>query len=185
MKEILELLLKLGWDIPNWLIITLFVLVVIGIICVIIKKNIVPITHKVIKIKQDLDSIEEIKKEQSKLKDEQMKAMETSIEGDKALKEDVDTLRGDISALNDKVDKIVELLDKRWAKEDQAEMSRAQNRLLEMYKKFYLNNESKEWTRYESEVFHNTLQSYTSHGGNSFIANEVVPQMQLLTVVDK
>ena len=41
MKDILELLLKLGWDIPNWLIITLFVLVVIGIICVIIKKNIV------------------------------------------------------------------------------------------------------------------------------------------------
>ena len=156
MKDILELLLKLGWEVPNWLIITMFVLVAIGIICVIIKKNIVPITHKVIKIKQDLESIEEVKKEQARLKDEHMEIMKKSLEGDEALKEDIDILRKEVGVLNDKFDKIVGRLDERWAKEDQAEMSRAQNRLLEMYKKFYLNNESKTWTRYEYEVFQNT-----------------------------
>lgn len=184
MKEILELLLKLGWEIPNWLIITLFILVVIGIICVIIKKNIVPITHKVIKIKQDLDYIEEIKKEQLKLKDEHIEIMEKSLQGDEALKEEIDEMRDEMSSLHDKVDQIAETLQSLCDKEEHEGMSRAQNRLLEMYKQFYLNNDSKTWTRYESEVFISTLESYLAHNGNSFIANEVAPKMKLLTVID-
>lgn len=184
MKEILELLLKLGWDIPNWLIITLFVLVVIGIICVIIKKNIVPITHKVIKIKQDLDYIEEVKKEQSKLKDEHIEIMEKSLRGDEALKEEIDEIRDEMSSLHNKVDQIADTLQSLCDKEEQEGMSRAQNRLLEMYKKYGLNNEAQTWSRYESEVFLSTLNSYIAHGGNSFILNEVAPKMKMLTVID-
>jgi uncharacterized protein YydD (DUF2326 family) len=177
--------LKLGWNIPNWLIITLFILAVFGIVCVIIQKNIVPITHKIVKIKQDLDSIEEVKKEQSKLKDEHIEIMKKSFEGDEVLKEEVEEIRAEMSSLHEKVDQIADTLQSLCNKEEQEGMSRAQNRLLEMYKQFYLNSETKTWTRYESEVFNSTLDSYLAHGGNSFIANEVAPKMKLLTVIDE
>ena len=178
MKDILDLLLKLGWDIPNWLIITLFIVVVIGIVCVLIKKNIMPIAHKFLKVKNDIASIEGIKTKQ-------LEIMQKSIDGDEELKIDIEELRENVESLHEKVDKIVDRLDKRWEKEDQAEMSRAQNRLLEMYKRYGLNNDSGSWGRYESEVFFNTLESYTAHGGNSFILNEVVPKMKLLTIIDE
>lgn len=178
MKDILDLLLKLGWEVPNWLIITLFIVVVLGILCVLIKKDIIPIAHKVIKVKNDIASIEGIKSKQ-------LEIMQKSIDGDNELKMDIEELREDIESLHDKVDRIVDSLDKRWEKEDQAEMSRAQNRLLEMYKRYGLNNPTESWSRYESEVFFNTLESYTAHGGNSFIVNEVVPKMRLLNIIDE
>lgn len=178
MKDILDLLLKLGWEVPNWLIILLFIVIVLGIVCVIVKKDIIPMAHKVIKVKNDIDSIEGIKSKQ-------LEIMQKSIDGDNELKVDIDDLRIDIESLHDKVDRIVERLDKRWEKEDQAEMSRAQNRLLEMYKRYALDNPNGSWSRYESEVFFNTLESYTAHGGNSFIINEVVPKMRLLNIEDE
>ena len=177
-KTILELLLKLGWEVPGWLIALLFILIIIGLVLAFIKKEIIPITHKIIKVKQDLESIAEIK-------NKQVEIMEKSLEGDETLKKEIDVIRDEVEGLHEKVDKIVDSLEKRWAKEDQAEMSRAQNRLLEMYKKYYFTSTTKTWTKYESEVFFNTLDSYTSHGGNSFILNEVVPSMKLLTVVDE
>ena len=177
MKEILELLLKLGWEVPNWLLILLFVLVVIGVLTLLIKKNVIPIVTKAAKTWKDITSIEEIKNRQSI-------AIQKSIDGDKELKEDIDELRGEISGIHDKLDQISDTLQSLCDKEEREGMSRAQNRLLEMYKQFYLNNESKSWTRYESEVFNSTLDSYLAHDGNSFIANEVAPKMKLLTVLD-
>ena len=177
MKEILELLLKLGWEVPNWLLILLFVLVVIGVLTLLIKKNVIPIVTKAAKTWRDIISIEEIKNRQSI-------AIQKSIDGDKELKEDIDELRGEISGIHDKLDQISDTLQSLCDKEEREGMSRAQNRLLEMYKQFYLNNESKTWTRYESEVFNSTLDSYLAHDGNSFIANEVAPKMKLLTVLD-
>lgn len=178
MKTILELLLKLGWEVPTWVFVVLFVLVILGLLFVFIKKQIVPLVYKAVKIKKDIDSISEIR-------DKQVKIMEESIEGDKELEAEVNEIREDLFSLHDKLDQIADTLQSLCDKEEQEGMSRAQNRLLEMYKKFYLNNEAKTWTKYESEVFFNTLESYTSHGGNSFILEEVTPKMKLLNIVEE
>ena len=185
MKDILELLLKLGWEVPRWLLIVLFIFVILGITFVFVKKQIVPVVHKAVKVKHDLDSINTLKDEQSKIKDEQIKIMQNSIEGDQQLSEEIECLKGDVDSLHTKLDEIAGTLQKLCDKEEAEGMSRAQNRLLEMYKRYGLNNESKSWSRYESEVFFNTLDSYVAHGGNSFILETVVPVMKLLTVIDE
>lgn len=177
MKTLLELLLKLGWDVPPWVFTILFIAVALGILCVFIQKSVIPSIVKGIKLKEEIESIEEIKTKQNEI-------MHDSAENDKALEGEIEELRQDVTSLHTKVDQISESLQKLCSKEEQEGMSRAQNRLLEMYKKYGLNNESKTWGRYEKEVFFNTLESYTSHGGNSFIVNEVVPVMRMLNVVD-
>lgn len=176
MKTILELLLKLGWDIPQWVFIVLFILVILGVSYAFIQKQIVPVVTKAVKIKHDIDSISDIK-------NKQIKIMEDSIKGDENLKTEIDDIKGDLTSLHDKVDQIADTLQSLCDKEEQEGMSRAQNRLLEMYKKYYLNSDTKTWTKYESEVFFNTLDSYAGHGGNSFILDEAAPKMRLLTVV--
>ena len=128
---------------------------------------------------------EVLKDEQSKIKDEQLKIMQDSIAGDQQLAAEIEYLKSDIDGLHTKLDEIAGTLQKLCDKEEAEGMSRAQNRLLEMYKRYGLNNETKTWSRYESEVFFNTLDSYVAHGGNSFILETVVPVMKLLTVIDE
>lgn len=177
-QAILELLLKLGWEVPKWVLVVLFILVILGLVFAFTKKQIVPVVYKIIKMKKDIDSISEIK-------DQQVKIMEESIKGDKELEAKMIEIKDDLNELQAKMDQIAVTLQGLCDKEEQEGMSRAQNRLLEMYKKYYLNSATKTWTKYESEVFFSTLESYISHGGNSFILEEVTPKMKLLTVVEE
>ena len=177
-QAILELLLKLGWEVPKWVLVVLFVLVVLGLLFAFTKKQIVPVIYKIIKMKKDIDSISDIK-------DQQVKIMEESIKGDKELEAKMVEIKDDLNELQAKMDQIAVTLKGLCDKEEQEGMSRAQNRLLEMYKKYYLNSVTKTWTKYESEVFFSTLESYIAHGGNSFILEEVTPKMKLLTVVEE
>ena len=177
MKTILDILAKFG-EVPTWVYIVALILVVLGIIYVFFQKSLIPTIYKVIKIKEDVESISDIK-------NKQLEIMQESIAGDQQLAAEVEILKGDINDLHVKVDEISDTLHKLCDKEEAEGLSRAQNRLLEMYKKYGVNNETKSWGRYESEVFFNTLDSYISHGGNSFILNQVVPVMKLLNVIEE
>lgn len=176
MKTILDLLSKLG-NVPAWVYVVLLIFAIFGVIYVFFKKSLVPIMVRAIKIKEDIESISDIKNKQTEI-------MQESIAGDQQLAAEIETLRLDMDGIHRKLDNIADSLQQLSDKEEAEGMSRAQNRLLEMYKRYGLENESKSWGRYESEVFFNTLDSYAAHGGNSFILEQVVPVMKLLNVVD-
>ena len=177
MKTILDILAKLG-EVPTWVYIVALILAVLGIVYVFFQKSLIPTIVKAVKIKEDIESIADIK-------NKQLEIMQESIAGDQQLAAEVEMLKGDIGELHVKVDDISDNLRKLCDKEEAEGLSRAQNRLLEMYKKYGLNNETKSWSRYESEVFFNTLDAYVAHGGNSFILDQVVPVMKLLNVIEE
>lgn len=176
MKTILDLLSKLG-EVPTWIYVVLLILAILGVCYAFFKKSVIPTMVKAIKVKEDIESIADIK-------NKQLEIMQNSIAGDQQLAAEIEVVKGDLDSIHEKLDTISDTLQQLCDKEEAEGMSRAQNRLLEMYKRYGLNNESKTWGRYESEVFFNTLDSYTAHGGNSFILEQVVPVMKLLTVVD-
>ena len=176
MTGLLDLLSKFA-EVPVWIYILVFVLVLVGTAYAFFKKSVIPTMYKALKVKEDVESIADIR-------NRQIEMMQESLAGDQQLAAEVECLKGDIDGLHVKIDNITETLDKLCDKEEAEGLSRAQNRLLEMYKRYGLNNETKTWGRYESEVFFNTLDSYVSHGGNSFILDQVVPVMKLLTVVE-
>lgn len=176
MKTILDLMSKLG-EIPTWVYVVLLILTIFSVVFVFFKKSLLPTVYRIVKIKEDVESISDIK-------NKQLEIMQESIAGDQQLAAEIECLKGDIDGLHTKIDGIVDTLHELCDKEEAEGLSRAQNRLLEMYKRYGLNNESKTWGRYESEVFFNTLDSYISHGGNSFILDQVVPVMKLLTVAE-
>lgn len=177
MKTILDILSKFG-DVPTWVYIVALILVVLGIVYVFFQKSLIPTITKAIKIKEDIESIAEVK-------DKQLEIIQESIAGDQQLAAEIEVLKGDINGLHVKVDEISDTLHKLCDKEEAEGLSRAQDRLLEMYKKYGLNNETKSWGRYEHEVFFNTLDAYVAHGGNSFILDQVVPVMKLLNVIEE
>ena len=176
MKTILDLMSKLG-EIPTWVYVVLLILTIFSVVFAFFKKSLLPTVYRIVKIKEDVESISDIK-------NKQLEIMQESIAGDQQLAAEIECLKGDIDGLHDKIDGIADTLHELCDKEEAEGLSRAQNRLLEMYKRYGINNETKSWGRYESEVFFNTLDSYISHGGNSFILEQVVPTMRMLTVVE-
>ena len=176
MKTILDLLDKLG-GVPTWVYVVFLILAILEIVYAFVKKSLMPIFYRAIKVRDDIRSINE-------LRTRQLEIVAQSAAEDQKLAREIRELKDDMNMLHDKIDGIADALQNLSQKEEQEGMSRAQDRLLEIYMKYGLNNESGSWGRYESEVFFNTLNSYTAHSGNSFIVDQVVPVMKLLNVVD-
>lgn len=66
------------------------------------------------------------------------------------------------------------------------ERNKIRDRLLQNYR-YYINpetNPSHSWTRMEAEAFWELFREYEDAGGNGYMHSEVLPAMELLTIVD-
>ena len=164
-KSILEVIKESGISVPTWIyIITLIVLILAG-VGFLLRKYIVPFCKTIYQRHKDILEIPTILAKQ-----QQLIAQDVQIENE-------------IKNLGVKVDKIVDTVHARWEKEDQAEMSRSQDRLLEMYKYYTAPERKGEWTSFEAEAFWNMFQSYTNAGGNSYMHTHIEPAMRQLTEI--
>ena len=77
-------------------------------------------------------------------------------------------------------------LEKMEADSKKRELNKLRNTLLQNYK-YYTStdkNPLQAWTKMESEAFWDLFCDYEDMGGNGYMHSEVMPAMQLLTVVD-
>lgn len=90
-------------------------------------------------------------------------------------------IRDDLKKLTETVDDISNKLSVMQSKIDATEMAKLKEKLLGYYRKY---KDVGEWQRFESDVFWGLYESYISHGGNSFVKDEIEPVMRSLKVID-
>ena len=90
-------------------------------------------------------------------------------------------IRDDLKKLTETVDDISNKLSVMQSKIDVTEMAKLKEKLLGYYRKY---KDVGEWQRFESDVFWGLYESYISHGGNSFVKDEIEPVMRSLKVID-
>ena len=91
-------------------------------------------------------------------------------------------IKDDLSNLANTVNDIADTLGVIQKKIDNTEMATLKDKLLLYYKKY---KDIGEWDEFESEVFWELYDSYISHGGNSFVKNEIEPVMRGMKIVEK
>lgn len=85
----------------------------------------------------------------------------------------------DISSLTDTVNEIADTLSDMQKKIDHTEMAKLKDQILSYYKKY---KDIGEWDEFESDVFWGLYDSYISHGGNSFVKQDIEPVMRDLNI---
>lgn len=108
----------------------------------------------------------------SKLQERHDESVKQSIRHDEMIK-------SDISSLADTVNGIATTLSDMQAKIDHTEMAKLKEQILSYYRKY---KDIGEWDEFESDVFWGLYDSYISHGGNSFVKQEIEPVMRKLDV---
>lgn len=95
-------------------------------------------------------------------------------------------LQGQIEALNQAQQELNKRMSDMEESADRRERNKLRDLLLQNYR-HYINpetNPSHSWTAMEAETFWELFRDYEAAGGNGYIHSEVLPAMQLLTVVD-
>lgn len=88
-------------------------------------------------------------------------------------------IKSDISSLTDTVNEIANTLIDMQKKIDHTEMAKLKDQILSYYKKY---KDIGEWDEFESDVFWGLYDSYISHGGNSFVKQDIEPVMRDLNI---
>lgn len=90
-------------------------------------------------------------------------------------------IRQDLSKLTDTVNDICSKLEVMQSKMDATEMAKLKDKIVAYYRKYSILGE---WERFEHDVFWGLYDSYISHGGNSFVKDEIEPVMRRLQIKD-
>lgn len=90
-------------------------------------------------------------------------------------------IRDDLKKLTETVEDISNKLSIMQNKMDATEMAKLKEKLLGYYRKY---KDVGEWQRFEADVFWGLFDRYISHGGNSFVKDEIEPVMRKLKVID-
>ena len=90
-------------------------------------------------------------------------------------------IRQDLSKLTDTVNDICSKLEVMQSKMDVTEMAKLKDKIVAYYRKY---STLGEWERFEHDVFWGLYDSYISHGGNSFVKDEIEPVMRRLKIKD-
>lgn len=122
--------------------------------------------------REEHDLIIKTSEELNALKGKHEESVEESNRQDKMIKQD-------IANLADTVNGIANTLVEMQQKINNTEMATLKDKILLYYKKY---KDIGEWDEFESEVFWGLYDSYISHGGNSFVKNEIAPVMRDLHV---
>ena len=107
------------------------------------------------------------------------KYRQQSLEIQEKLQAQIESLNQAQQELNKRMSEMEESADRR-------ERNKLRDLLLQNYR-HYINpetNPSHSWTAMEAETFWELFRDYEAAGGNGYIHTEVLPAMQLLTVVD-
>lgn len=125
--------------------------------------------------KEEHNLLIQTSQELSKLQKRHEEAVKQSIRHDEMIK-------NDISSLTDTVNGIADKINTMQTKIDHTEMAKLKNQILSYYKKY---KDIGEWDEFESDVFWDLYDSYISHGGNSFVKQNIEPIMRELNVKEK
>lgn len=90
-------------------------------------------------------------------------------------------IRKDLRKLTTTVDGIADKIEVMQSKIDATEMAKLKERILAYYRKY---SSRGEWEQFEHDVFWGLYDSYISHGGNSFVKNDIEPVMRKLKIKD-
>lgn len=88
-------------------------------------------------------------------------------------------IKKDILSLTDTVNDISDKLTIMQNKIDHTEMAKLKDQILSYYKKY---KDIGEWDKFEKDVFWGLYDSYISHGGNSFVKQDIEPIMRDLNI---
>ena len=91
-------------------------------------------------------------------------------------------IREDLQALTTTVNNISSKLEIMQEKIDATEMAKLKDKILGYYRKY---KDVGEWQKFESDVFWGLYDRYISHGGNSFVQNDIEPTMRNLKIIDE
>ena len=91
-------------------------------------------------------------------------------------------IREDLQALATTVNNISSKLETMQEKIDATEMAKLKDKILGYYRKY---KDVGEWQKFESDVFWGLYDRYISHGGNSFVQNDIEPTMRNLKIIDE
>lgn len=174
MNEI-ESLLNLDWTaiiLSIFIIMSAFIAMVniIGKFSEIIKKPVWWVREKIkdhellLKTVQDLTELHNTHKEDTK----------QSIRHDEIIRQDLQTLTETVKDISTKLEVMQQ-------KMDATEMAKLKDKIVAYYRKYSVLGE---WERFEHDVFWGLYDSYISHGGNSFVKNDIEPVMRKLKIKD-
>lgn len=90
-------------------------------------------------------------------------------------------IRQDLRKLTRTVDDISKRLGIMQQKIDATEMAKLKGKIVSYYRKY---EPLGEWEQFESDVFWGLYDSYISHGGNSFVKDDIEPVMRKLKIKD-
>ena len=124
--------------------------------------------------KQDHELLANTVQDLKKLLDKHEEDTKQSIRHD-------EIIRDDLKNLADTVNDIAIKLEDMQRKIDATEMAKLKDKIVAYYRKY---SEIGEWERFEHDVFWGLYDSYISHGGNSFVKDDIEPVMRKLKVKD-
>lgn len=114
------------------------------------------------------------------------KYRQQSLEIQEKLQAQIESLNQAQEALNQAQQELNKRMSDMEEAADRRERNKLRDLLLQNYR-HYINpetNPSHSWTAMEAETFWELFRDYEAAGGNGYIHTEVLPAMQLLTVVD-
>ena len=117
-----------------------------------------------LKTVQDLTELHNTHKEDTK----------QSIRHDEIIRQDLQTLTETVKDISTKLEVMQQ-------KMDATEMAKLKDKIVAYYRKYSVLGE---WERFEHDVFWGLYDSYISHGGNSFVKNDIEPVMRKLKIKD-
>lgn len=90
-------------------------------------------------------------------------------------------IRQDLQTLTETVNNISSRLEIMQKKMDATEMAKLKDKIVAYYRKYSVLGE---WEQFEHDVFWGLYDSYISHGGNSFVKDDIEPAMRRLKIKD-
>ena len=90
-------------------------------------------------------------------------------------------IRQDLQTLTETVNNISSRLEIMQKKMDATEMAKLKDKIVAYYRKY---SALGEWEQFEHDVFWGLYDSYISHGGNSFVKDDIEPAMRRLKIKD-
>ena len=161
-----------SWMIVGFMILS-FIIAVYSIICKfseIVKKPIGVAKQR----KQDHELLLKTVQDLTELHNTHREDTKQSIRHDEIIREDLQTLTSTVNDISSKLEIMQEKI-------DATEMAKLKEKILAYYRKY---TPLGEWEKFESDVFWGLYDSYISHGGNSFVKDDIEPAMRKLRIKD-
>lgn len=171
-------------DIWNWFVTGVAIL--IGIIAVYkIAVEISIIIKKPIGVAKQRKADHELTIQNSKAIQELAKKHEDdtmqSMRHDEMIREDIKILTEKMDDISTRLDAMQNKIDVMERKIDATEMAKLKEKIVGYHRKY---KDLGEWERFEEEVFWGLFNSYISHGGNSFVKDDIEPVMRNLKIIN-